>query len=65
MPLGPPHQIRGLMLAEIDAAQRHFGRIEPGGTKPRIVRRATEGDRAGEGLHRQHREAGGFCVPMS
>src|SRR5437588_11738669 len=58
LPLRAPYELGGLMLAEIDAAHRYLGRIEPGGAKPRILRPAVERDWAGEGLNRQNGETG-------
>jgi len=46
------------MLAEIDAAHRHLGRIEPGGAKPGILRSAVQRDGTGERLNRQDGETG-------
>src|SRR6266851_8441042 len=64
LPLGPPHQVGGLMFSEIDAAHRDLARIEPGGAKPRIVRRPVERDRTREGLHREDRQARRLCLSM-
>src|SRR5207244_2183217 len=64
LPLGPPHQVRGLMLAEIDPAHRHFARIEPGGAKSSIACRPVDRDRAREGLHRRDRQAGCLALAM-
>src|SRR5947207_283737 len=58
LPLRAPYELGGLMLAEIDAAHRYLGRIEPGGAKPRILRPAVERDWAGEGLNRRNGETG-------
>ena len=57
LPLRSPHKVGGQVLAEIDTAHRDPGGIEDGGTKARVVRGLIERDRAGEGLHRQDREA--------
>src|SRR5713101_887626 len=64
LPFGPPHEVRRQMLAEIDAADSDLVRIEAGGAKSRVTRRAVERDGAGEGLHRQDRKARLLCLSM-